>query len=141
MTVSAVRWASVDTLHSYTGLPLPPLDFSQLGKNVAAFGLLIEIHYRHYQFYANMFVATAVAYACYRTKLGGLWPLGWPDRAFPLLEAIFFLASRDTLWKYYTRSRQLLAHDARSHSRQPVARHRQSAPSDEGNPTPRPRTA
>lgn len=51
MTVSAVRWALVDTVHSHTGLPLPPLNFSRLGKNVAAYGLLIEIHYRHYQFY------------------------------------------------------------------------------------------
>ena len=55
MTVSAVRWALIDTLHSLTGLPLPPLDFSRLGKNVEAFGLLIEIHYRHYLFYSNNF--------------------------------------------------------------------------------------
>ena len=52
MTVSAVRWALVDSLHSLTGLSLPPLDFSRLGNNVEAFSLLIEIHYRHYQFYA-----------------------------------------------------------------------------------------
>ena len=51
MTVSAIRWAVVDTMHSRTGLPLPPLDFSQLGKNVEAYALLIEIHYRHYLFY------------------------------------------------------------------------------------------
>src|SRR3990172_7067904 len=30
MTVSAIRWAVVDTLHSMTGLPLPPLHFSPL---------------------------------------------------------------------------------------------------------------
>ena len=50
MTVSAIRWAVVDTMHSRTGLPLPPLDFSQLGKHVLAYALLIEIHYRHYLF-------------------------------------------------------------------------------------------
>ena len=57
-----------------------------------------------------MFVATAVAYACYRTNLDGLclWPLGWPDLAFALLETVFLLTSRDTLRKYYNRSRQLL---------------------------------
>jgi hypothetical protein len=112
MTVTAVRWALIDTLHGYTGLPLPPLDFSRLGKNVAAYELLIEIHYRHYQFYANMFVATAIAYICYRTQLGGVWPLGWPDTGVAVLEVIFFLTSRDTLRKYYTRSRQLLGTDA-----------------------------
>ena len=52
MTVSAIRWAVVDTVHSYTGLPLPPLDYSKLGKNVEAYALLIEIHYRHYLFYS-----------------------------------------------------------------------------------------
>ena len=72
MTVSAIRWAVVDTVHSDTGLPLPRMDFSRLGKNVEAYGLLIEIHYRHYLFYSNNFLSVAIAYACYRVKLGGL---------------------------------------------------------------------
>jgi hypothetical protein len=111
MTVSAVRWALVDTAHALTGLRLPPLDFSRLGANVTAFGLLIEIHYRHYQFYANMFVATAIAYICYRVKLCGVWPLGWIDAGLGFLELVFFATSRDTLRKYYARSQQLLAVD------------------------------
>jgi len=109
MTVSAIRWAMVDTLHGRTGLPLPPLDFSRLGRNVEAYGLLIEIHYRHYQFYSNMLVATAIAYACYRTHLSSILPLGWPDVGFVVLEAVFYATSRDTLQKYYARSQQLLA--------------------------------
>ncbi|MBI3462170.1 MAG: hypothetical protein HY000_03790 [Planctomycetes bacterium] len=108
MTISAIRWAVVDTLHSLTGLSLPPLDFSRLGKNVAAFTLLIEIHYKHYMFYGNMLVATAIAYVCYRAKLGGILPLGLPDAAFVALEAVFYATSRDTLRKYYARSQQLL---------------------------------
>jgi hypothetical protein len=52
MTVSAVRWAVVDTAHARTGLAAPVLNFSLLGKNVEAYCLLIEIHYRHYQFYS-----------------------------------------------------------------------------------------
>jgi hypothetical protein len=43
MTVSAVRWALVDTIHSCIGLPLPKLDFSRLGQNVDAYALLIEM--------------------------------------------------------------------------------------------------
>ena len=54
-------------------------------------------------------------------KLGGLWPLGWLDAAFLPLEAIFFLASRDTLQKYYTRSQQLLATDSPATPRGSVA--------------------
>lgn len=104
MTVSAVRWAIVDTLHGLTGLPLPPLDFSRLGKNVEAIRLLIRIHYEHYQFFSNMGVATAIAYVCYRVKLGGLVPIGWLNAAFVALEFVFFATSRDTLAKYYSRA-------------------------------------
>jgi hypothetical protein len=107
MTVSAVRWVVVDTLHAWTGLRMPTLDFSKLGDKVEAFTLLIDIHYAHYRFYANMLVATAVAYACYRIRLGDLH-LGWLDLGFVLLEAVFFATSRDTLRKYYVRSEQLL---------------------------------
>ena len=78
--------------------------------------LLIEIHYRHYQYYSNMFVASAVAYVCYRVKLGTMWPLGLPDAIFFLLEIIFFATSRDTLAKYYARSQQLLAAGSRKRS-------------------------
>ena len=109
MTVSAVRWAVLDTLHARTGLQMPPLDFSRLGPNVEAFNLLIRIHYEHYQFYSNMFVALAIAYVCYRVKLGGLMPMGWPDAAFLALELVFFCTSRDTLRKYYVRGHQVLS--------------------------------
>src|SRR4051812_37432340 len=102
MTLSAFRWALVDTAHRLTGLAPPELDFAALGGNVDAFVLLIEIHYRHYQFYANMFLATAVAYACYRARLG-VWAIGWADLGVLVLEAVFLATSRDTLQKYYTR--------------------------------------
>lgn len=108
MVVSAVRWVLIDTLHSYTGLPSPVLNFAKLGQNVEAFSLLIEIHYRHYQFYSNMFVATAIAYVSYRTTLDGILSIGWMDVGFVLLEIILFVTSRDTLRKYYTRGKQVL---------------------------------
>lgn len=108
MIVSAVRWAVVDTLHHWTGLPMPPLDFSKLGQNVEAFALLIEIHYKHYLFYANMTAALGIAYTCYRVKLGAL-TFGWPDVGFAMLETILLVTSRSTLARYYVRSQQLLA--------------------------------
>jgi hypothetical protein len=108
MVVSAVRWTIVDTLHRITGIQSPVLDFSSLGKNVDAFNLLISIHYHHYQFYANMLIATATAYFCYRIHMGGLWPLGLADVGFVFLETVFFVTSRDTLKKYYVRTHQLL---------------------------------
>ncbi len=97
MTVSAIRWLIVDTLHRVTGLALPPLDFSRLGPNVEAFGLLIEIHYRHYLYFANEFIALAIAYCCHRVNLGATATVGWMDTLFISLEVVFFLGSRDTL--------------------------------------------
>ena len=108
MTITAIRWAVVDQLHAATGLRPPKLDFSKLATRVDAFTLLIEIHYRHYQFYANMFVATGIAYLCHRIHIGLLWHIDLVDPGFILLEAIFFLTSRDTLSKYFLRSQQLL---------------------------------
>ena len=109
MTITAVRWAIVDQLHTITGLRPPKLEFSRLATSVDAFNLLIEIHYRHYQFYANMFVAAGIAYLCHRIHLGTLWHIDLLDPGFVLLEVVFFLTSRDTLRKYYQRTQQLLS--------------------------------
>src|SRR5258707_474082 len=37
MTVSALRWAILDTLHARTGVQAPALNFSKLGANVEAY--------------------------------------------------------------------------------------------------------
>ncbi len=97
MTVSAIRWLIIDTLHHVTGLSLPPLNFSRLGPNVEAFSLLIDIHYRHFLFFANEAIALAIAYGCYRVSLGQGASFGWLDAVFIPLEAVFFISSRDTL--------------------------------------------
>ena len=53
-------------------------------------------------------VATAIAYGCDRLSTNPLAPPGWLDLGFVALEAVFFVTSRDTLRKYYTRAGQLL---------------------------------
>ena len=40
-----------------------------------------------------MFLATAVAYACYRARLGGC-AVGWADLGVLVLEAVFLVTSR-----------------------------------------------
>ena len=82
MTVNAVRWAVIDTVHAYTGLPLPPLDFSRLGKNVDAFGLLIEIHYRHYHSTdrCSWPAASPTPATGSSSAASGLWD-GWTSRS------------------------------------------------------------
>ncbi len=107
MTISALRWATIDRLHAMTGIELPPLDFSKLGENVTAFQLLIEIHYRHYLFYSNVALSVAIAFVCYRAKHLGMSLLPY-DLCFILLEVVLLAASRDTLRKYYSRTSELL---------------------------------
>jgi hypothetical protein len=108
LTVSTVRWLLIDTLHHRTGLRPPPWDFALLETKVSAFEFLVHIHYRYYKFYANMVVALAWAYA------SGGYALGWRGSAYWLLAALFLLASRDALRKYYERAGRLLR--SRAHS-------------------------
>lgn len=109
MTVNAIRWATVDTIHAWTGLPATKLDFSRLAGREQAFSLLIGIHYQHYQFFANSLVATIIAYVSYRLATGFPDHLGGFDVVVALLDVVFFVTSRDTLRKYYRRSEQLLS--------------------------------
>lgn len=119
VTVSAVRWALLDTLHHLTGLPAPAWDFSELPQKLPAFEAVAEDHYRYYQFYANSCVATALTYLCWR------WSpeiaVDFPSRidvAIVFLEIIFLAGSRDTLNKYYCRVAQLLGSSS-PHSQEP----------------------
>ena len=62
LTISAVRWAMVDTLHHATGIDPPAWDFARLDERLKGFLALVENQYRYYQFYSNMFIAVAFAY-------------------------------------------------------------------------------
>lgn len=108
VTISTVRWAIVDPIHFWTGIPKPKWNFGNLQENVTAFSMLVEIHYRYYQFHANMLIAVAVLFVFFRMSQGFVIGLGWLELAFGLLELVLFAGSRDTLRKYYSRSEQLL---------------------------------
>ena len=109
VTVSTVRWAVIDTIHHWTGLPQPHWDFSRLQDNVAAYNVLNEIHYKFYQFHGNLLIALFFVYVARRVHLGFfVEPLGWVDLGCLLLSVILFVGSRDTLRKYYVRVSQLL---------------------------------
>jgi hypothetical protein len=109
LTVSTVRWAIIDTIHHWTGLPQPPWDFSRLQEHVAAYKVLQEIHYKFYQFNSNSLVSLVFVYVARRFH-GGFFaaPFGSFDVGFLLLSAIFYVGSRDTLRKYYARVNDLL---------------------------------
>jgi hypothetical protein len=106
LTLSAVRWALIDTLHHHTGVPFPNPDFSQMQEKLDGYRLAIEHYYRYYQFYANTFIAIGVAEGC------RIWSGHRPQAAEVILvtavEAIHLVTSRDCLNRYYTRVGQLL---------------------------------
>lgn len=108
LTVSTIRWLIVDSIHHLTGIRPPSWDFSRLGPTVVAFGVLLDIHYRYYQAYSGMVISLIWLLLARRFATTGSVPLGWPDLAILALIGIFYLGSRDTLKKYYSRTGQLL---------------------------------
>lgn len=99
LTVSAVRWLTVDTLHHRTGISSPTWNLASLQHGIDVLQFLIQIHYRYYKFYANMVVALITA------ELSRWNSLGWKGiSCYLLLTALFFVASRDALQKYYSKS-------------------------------------
>jgi len=109
LTVSAVRWMLIDTLHHATGVEPSTWEFANLDDRLQGFVTLVEFHYRYYQFYANMFVAAALAFTAYviSTNLA-LCPPSKTILTFIALEVVLFAGSRDTLRKYYRRAERLL---------------------------------
>jgi hypothetical protein len=106
LTLSAIRWLLLDNLHHYTGIEQPNFDFSQLQANLEAFNLAVEHYYRYYQHYGNMLFAILTTALCCRWNYAG-W--SWQqDAGVLLLESILFLASRDSLRRYYERTQRLL---------------------------------
>ena len=109
VTASTVRWLVIDTIHHWTGIQQPPWNFSRLGRNVAAYNVLNDIHYKFYLFHANSFVALIFVYVARRAHLGLFEAsIGWFDLGFAFLLLILYVGSRDMLRKYHTRVGQLL---------------------------------
>lgn len=110
LTASTLRWLVIDTLHHHTGIRPPAFNFAKLSEGVQAFHLLIEIHYRYYQFYANSLVAGLFAFSAWRFASPASPPsLHVLDFAFAGFVALFYAASRDTLKRYYARAGDMLA--------------------------------
>lgn len=109
LTASCVRWLTIEPLHHATGLRPPAWNFSQLADRTDAYHLLIEIHYKYYQFYGNSVVAVLFAYSAWRlAQPTESAPLGWPELVSLALVIIFFAGSRDSLKRYYQRAGELL---------------------------------
>ncbi len=115
LVVSALRWATVDTLHHATGVAPPSLNFSALHDQLESFVLIVEANYRFYQFYSNTAVAILIAAACQLNASGSIggtrvWIVGI------LVEVVLLAGSRDALKRYYDRTRALLGETDRESS-------------------------
>lgn len=109
LTVSTVRWATIDRIHHRTGLPQPAWDFSRLQAHFAAYKMLNEIHYKFYQFYSNALISLLFVFVARRIHLGFFTAaFGWLDAGFLLLAPILYIGSRNTLRNYYERVSDLL---------------------------------
>jgi hypothetical protein len=109
LVVSAIRWAVVDTIHHRTGVPAPDWEFANLQDRLSGFLAIVENHYRYYQCYGNMFIATPMAGAAYLASAScSRAAIACFLLALLCLEAILFLSSRDALQKYYVRAERLL---------------------------------
>jgi hypothetical protein len=110
LTVSAIRWLALDWIHHHTGVRKPNWNFSALQPNFMAFEGVVENHYRYYQGYGNMLVALIIAAFTQWPKWSALFEHPWQAVLSALiLISLFFVASRDSLAKYYARSSQLLS--------------------------------
>jgi hypothetical protein len=108
LTVSTIRWLTIDRVHRLTGVHRPEWDAALLEENVNAFNVLLEGHYRFYLWYANSFVAIFWVFVARRIAVWEVWPLDGLDASLLAILPLFFLGSRDTLKKYYARVGRLL---------------------------------
>jgi hypothetical protein len=109
MIANVFRWAIIDTIHHRTGVRVPHWDFSLLQERLDAYELLVELHYRYHQFFANMLIALVLAYVAYRSTLTDSMKHWGPlDLGFVVVCVVLFLGSRDALRKYYQRAGELL---------------------------------
>ena len=100
MIVSCFRWLLVDHILELTGMPKAVQGYEKLPEKLDAYDYLIDVHYRYYQFYANMVVAIIWAYLLNR-YMKTLPLLGFGTDLGALILCTGLLAgARDSLAKY-----------------------------------------
>jgi hypothetical protein len=108
MIVSCFRWLIIDQVFAVTGIRSTAWDPERMGERFNAFNLLVEWHYRYYQFYANSVVAIVWTYLLNRfvDTSPFLGPLS--DVAVVILCGVLLAGARDALLKYYDRGNRLV---------------------------------
>lgn len=105
LTASTVRWMVIDPVHHWTGVRPAAWKMDDFHARTEGLQVLIESHYRYYQFYANCLMAMVFAAFAYWLAEG----FDWGELVVTIaLLALFFVGSRDTLSKYYRQVEGLL---------------------------------
>lgn len=114
LILSCVRWLLIDQLHQWTGVKRPVRDDRRLDRSLEGFDYLVQSHFRYYEFCGNTLLAVLLAYGLNRL-FGSLPFLGVAtDIGMTVLAIVLFVASRDALAKYYTRTGRLVGHTAQN---------------------------
>lgn len=106
LSTSTLRWLVLDSIHTATGIKAPRWNFSKLAQRESGYQLLIDIHYRYYQFYGNSIFGILIFGFARWSAVGLVW---WELLLSAAIVALFFAGSRDTLRKYFERVDQLLS--------------------------------
>jgi hypothetical protein len=104
--MNCLRRLLVDPLHHWTGIARRDWSYAALDEKVAAIEFLIANQFRYYQFYGNMFVSAAIAFAAMEV---GSPSWSWSRIVgFIVLEVVLWFGSRETLSGYYRRLHEVL---------------------------------
>ncbi|MGC3971602.1 MAG: hypothetical protein QM775_30940 [Pirellulales bacterium] len=105
MILSAVRWLVIDTMMEFSGIRRPDWNDTQFETKREAFEVLVDAHFRYYQFYAHMALALPLfAVHAAMTSAHPLFVVAVAGAGVSVL----VLAARDSLSKYFTRTSRLL---------------------------------
>jgi hypothetical protein len=108
MILSCFRWLLIDRIHLSTGLKRPNWNDESLHGKLASFDYLVQNHFRYYEFCGNTLLAVTWAYGVNRILgTSRIFGIG-TDLAVLMILIVLFVASRDALANYYTRTALLL---------------------------------
>jgi len=109
LLISAVRWLIIDFILSKLDISDEGINYEKLNdaNKSAAYMLIVENHYRYYQYYANSLIAILIAFCAYLFSDHELPP--WPIWLLvALIVVVLFLGSKDSLDKCYKRAKEIL---------------------------------
>ena len=104
LILSTLRWAIVDSVHHHSGIMPPTWEDPGDPSRLALYQLVVEFHYRFYQFYGSMWLVLLFL-AITPPGESALGDLSGAEARLVsfFLALLFFAASRDTLQKCYLR--------------------------------------